>query len=512
MVTQAWDQSHREALLPHGAVSADAEEKPGTGTPAGAAVAGVDIGRFRSCRLRARVHRRRRYARGVPAVAWLACADSVRKVTTPDDVPTRHAWIDATAGVAGDMLLGALVDAGASLTAVQAAVDAVIPGTVRLSAQEVSRAGMRACKVSVELLAPDQPHRQWSDIRSRIGVAGLPEVVSARALAVFGRLAEAEARTHGVAAAEVHFHEVGAWDSIADVVGVAAALVDLGVGELSAGPVALGSGTVLTAHGVLPLPAPAVLQMSSGWRVVAGGEGELATPTGMAVVAALAARCEDLPLLDVDAVGVGAGSRDTPGRANVVRVVLGRAPAAAHVLGAVPQVRHAGREDAVVLEANVDDLDPRVWPSVLADLLESGAADAWLVPILMKKGRPAHTLCVLAEAGVATALEARIFALVPTLGVRAYDVRRSVLDRTWRTVDVGGAPVRVKVGHEDGRIVTATPEFEEVAAAAREAGATVRDVLQRAVAAAEGAGLAPGRLLAGPQDGRQSPTAGAGEG
>lgn len=407
----------------------------------------------------------------------------------PSQAATRLAWVDARNGVAGDMLAGALVDAGASLEALQRAVDAVIPGTVRLTARQVHRAGMRATKVDVELLAADLPHRHWADIRGLLGAAsGLTETVRDRALAVFQRLAEAEARAHGIDVEEVHFHEVGAWDSIADVVAVSAALDELGVGRLTAGPVALGSGSIRTAHGEIPVPVPAVLELSAGWRVVAGGEGELATPTGMALVTALSAACEDLPALAVSAVGVGAGTRDVDGRPNVVRVVVGTPVTA----GVGVSEDAAPLEDAVVLEANVDDLDPRVWPGLLAELLSAGAMDVWLTPILMKKGRPAHTLTVLASPDLVADLRAQVFDLVPTLGVRESAVRRSVLERTWRTVDVDGAPVRIKVAYARGTIVTATPEFEDVASVARDAGTAVRTLLDRAVAAAVTAGLTPG--------------------
>ena len=325
----------------------------------------------------------------------------------------RHCWVDASAGVAGDMLLGALIDAGASLEACQAAVDAVMPATVRLDVSSVHRAGMRATKVDVEALVADLPHRSWTDIRAMILEAHLPEAIRARAVSVFAGLAEAEARAHGIPAAEVHFHEVGAWDSIADVVGVCAALHDLGVTRLTAGPIALGSGQVQTSHGQIPVPVPAVLELSAGWQVLAGGPGELTTPTGMALVSVLGDASENLPALTVAAVGVGAGTRDPQDRANVVRVVLG-SPAPGHT---ARETTDPGGE-AVLIEANVDDLDPRVWPSVLDDLLVSGASDAWLIPILMKKGRPAHTLAVLVDPTLAEELRARIFALVPTLGVR----------------------------------------------------------------------------------------------
>ncbi len=384
-----------------------------------------------------------------------------------------HLWIDASAGVAGNMLLGALVDAGASLNAAQAAVDAVIPGSVRLTASPVQRAGLRALHADVVPLVDNPPHRTWRDLRDRL--TGKP-------LAVFTRLAEAEGRVHGIDPGDVHFHEVGALDSIADVVGVCAALDDLGVTGVSAGEVALGSGRVRTAHGELPVPAPAVAELARGWRVRAGGDGELATPTGLALLRTLAATDEDLPAMTVDAVGVGAGGRDTPGRPNVVRVLLG-APAGDRV------------EPAVVLEANVDDLDPRLWPGVLTGLLDAGASDAWLVPILMKKGRPAHTLTVLCPPDRTAALRTRIFAETSTLGVRESPRTKVALDRMFVPVAVGGGTVAVKVGSADGVIVQVMPEFDDVAALARDTGRAARVVLAEAQAAAAAAGLKTGRKV-----------------
>jgi uncharacterized protein (TIGR00299 family) protein len=405
-----------------------------------------------------------------------------------------HAWVDATAGVAGDMVLAALVDVGAPLAVIQGAVDAVMPGSIRLASALVSRAGMRATKVDVRPTVKDQAHRSWRDIQALLEHADLAVQVRERARRVFGRLAEAEARVHGVAADEVHFHEVGGWDSIADVVGVCAALDCLGVTSMSCSAVAVGSGRVATSHGALPVPAPAVLEMSAGWRVLSGGEGELATPTGMALLTALSQESCDLPAMSVRAVGVGAGTADVPGRANVVRIILGDLTD--------PAEQPAQPDDAVlmsVLETNVDDMDPRVWPTVLASLLDAGAADAWLVPIVMKKGRPAHTLAVLTPVHRRAALRCLIFELTSTIGVREVAVTRVALDRFWVPLPVAGGQVRLKVAHRGGQVLHATPEFDDAAEVAAERSVPVRRVLEEAVAAAERAGFVPGRpVQAGP--------------
>ena len=404
--------------------------------------------------------------------------------------PVRHAWIDAGAGVAGDMLLGALVDLGADLPSIQAMVDAALPATVRLTATDVVRAGLRACKVDVEVLADDHPHRGWSDIRTMLERADLPEPVRGTALRAFETLAVAEGRVHGVAPDAVHFHEVGAWDSIADVVGVCAALHLLGIDSVSASAVAVGSGRIRAAHGDLAVPVPAVLELSAGWEVFAGGTGELATPTGLALVRGLADTCEPLPRMHVETTGLGAGAKDVADRANVVRVVVGTRADAPDSPGGLPTHR------LTVLEANVDDLDPRIWPDVLARLLAAGAADVWLTPILMKKGRPAHTLSVLCEDVDRARLRDLAFTLTSTFGIREYAVDRVALARDWRTVDVAGEVVRVKVSLDGrGRIRHATPELDDASAAASSTGLPLRRVLDEAGSAAEAAGLTPGSLL-----------------
>ena len=258
---------------------------------------------------------------------------------------------------------------------------------------------MRATKVDVELLRPDQPHRHWSEIRDRLIDADLDEGVRVRARAVFERLAGAEAHVHGTSVDEVHFHEVGAWDSIADVVGSCAALVDLGIDDLRAGRMSLGLGVgARSPRRACPFRCPRSSSCAGGGTSSSGGDGELATPTGAALVTALASAQAGMPPMSITAVGVGAGSKEQPDRANVVRVVVGTVagdPPASRRWGGR---RSSGDEAAegtapmCVLEANVDDLDPRVWPTVIDGLMAAGAADAWTTPITMKRGRPAQLL------------------------------------------------------------------------------------------------------------------------
>ncbi len=395
----------------------------------------------------------------------------------------RHAWIDASAGVAGDMLLGALVDAGADLPVVQQAVDAVIADSVRLISRPVTRAGQHATQISADVISQDVPVREWKAIEDLITTAGLAAPVRDRALRSFGRLAEAEGRIHHLPAARVHFHEVGALDSIADIVGVAAALHDLQIDSISASAVAVGSGRVRGAHGDLGVPVPAVVELAAGWRIFAGGAGELATPTGMALVSTLAEQCEDLPVLTLQASGAGAGTRDTPGRANLTRVLIGE------------RVSHRDEELAeadVLIEANVDDLDPRLWPGVLTSLIRAGAADAWLVPIIMKKGRPAHTVSVLARPDQAADLRHLLLTLTSSIGVREIRVRKTALPRGWVDLIVAGSCISIKIAHSHGTIWQVTPEFDDLERAADEQDLSPITMLEQAMAAALAAGLVAG--------------------
>lgn len=406
-------------------------------------------------------------------------------MSDPDRPAVDVGWLDVSAGASGDMLLGALVGAGVPLATLQEAVDALgLPERVTLHAEQTVRAGLAATRIHVETPEPAGP-RHPADIAALLAGSALLPAVRDRAGAVFDRLARAEAGVHGCAVADVHFHEVGALDALADVVGVCAGLAALGLRRLVASPLAVGSGHVRGEHGLLPVPVPAVLALlaAAGAPTLAGPVAhEACTPTGAALLAAWVTDWGPLPPLVPTAVGVGAGSRDTAGAANVVRLVVGRATAPE------PDGDGPEPEPAVLLEANVDDLDPRVWPTVLDALLGEGAADAWLTPVLMKKGRPAHVLSVLAAPGAVPALRRAVFTYTSTIGLRETDVRKRPLPRTERTVDVDGCAVRVKLSSLDGQVLTAQPEFEDVVAAATALGRPVRAVLALAAERARAGG------------------------
>jgi uncharacterized protein (TIGR00299 family) protein len=383
-------------------------------------------------------------------------------------------WLDLSAGASGDMLLGALVDAGVPLEVLTGAIAALPVEPIRLVPEPVTRHGLGATRVHVE--APDSSHhRTWSDVRSLLAEAPLSAAVRDGALAVFERLAVAEGRVHRVPPEEVHFHEVGALDALADVVGVVAGFEHLGLARLTASPVALGSGSARGAHGVVPIPGPAVLELLAGVPVVAGPvPAEMCTPTGAALLAARVDEWTTLPPMRVERVGMGAGGRDPEQLPNVVRLVLGEAD----------EPTQAG---ALVLETNIDDLDPRLWPGVLDTLFAAGASDAWLTPILMKKGRPAHTLSVLCRADVEPQVRTAVFATTSTIGLRVVPIGKVALERTTSSVAVLGGRVGVKVAASSGRVVNVSVEYEDVAALARELGLPVKEALRAATAAAESA-------------------------
>jgi len=394
------------------------------------------------------------------------------------------AWIDASNGAAGDMLLAALVDAGADRDLVLDGLSRLPVEPVRVEFHETRRHGLRALRADVEV-PPSRHHRTLADILALLDPVPAPAADFARR--VFTRLADAEAAVHGIDRDQVHFHEVGALDAIVDVLGCALALHSLGLlgAEVVVSPVAVGGGSVTTAHGPLPVPPPAVLALLAGAGMPTAahvGTGELCTPTGAALLATLATGFGPLPAGTPRRIGTGAGRRDPATHANVLRVVLAEGAAAADP----PR-----GDDLVVLETSVDDLDPRLWPEVLATMRALGAADAWCVPALMHKGRPGHVLTVLAAPAVVDAVTEAIFRHTSALGVRSHPVRRFALPRDRVVVEYHGQSVGVKRGILGGAVVTVQPEYDEARAAATATGRPLRQVLDEVRDAARTAAARP---------------------
>jgi uncharacterized protein (TIGR00299 family) protein len=377
---------------------------------------------------------------------------------------SRVLHIDPVGGIAGDMLCAALIDLGADVDVIQAALTQLGVPEVLVSVERVQRGAFSALQFKVHCEAEHHPHRTHANIRALISDSGLSERVRVRALAVFQAIAAAEAHVHGVAIEAVHFHEVGAWDSIADIVGAAVALEQLGVDTLISGPPPLSTGTIQTAHGHMPLPAPATLQLLAGWPVRPGPQGrECTTPTGAGILAALAT-AGSLPAMRLIGTGIGAGSRDPEDAPNVLRATLGTAATAASP-GAVN-----------ILEAQMDDLSGEHLPPLIAALFSAGALDAYATPILMKKGRAGLLLTALATPETTDLVTAAMLKHGSTFGVRRSSAQRTVLDRWHDSVDTPWGPIRVKVGATDGDILHASPEYEDVAALALASGQTAPTV------------------------------------
>lgn len=372
-------------------------------------------------------------------------------------------YLDAFSGISGDMLVGALADAGADPAAIIEALASLETGAA-LSFERVKRCGIAATKFHVAV-AETQAHRHLPHILKMIEKAALPERAKTHAAAVFQRLGEAEAAVHQVPIERVHFHEVGAADSIADIVGACLAFELLGVTSIVSAPLNVGSGTARTAHGVLPVPAPATAALLRGQPIYSEGPAvELTTPTGAALAVTLARGFGVLPPLKLTATGYGAGGYDFPERANVLRVILGEETGAAEATA------------ISVMEANIDDLSPQILAYAMDRLLEKGALDVTLQPVEMKKGRPGTLLRVLARPEDRETLAQVIFAETSTLGLRTYTAERRVQSRRWVEVETPHGKVRVKVSGEGAY----APEYEDCRRIAQESGVPLKHVMAEA--------------------------------
>lgn len=390
------------------------------------------------------------------------------------------AWFHCFAGVAGDMALGALVDAGADLAEVEALCRRLPVTGWDIEAEPVLRGGLAATKIHVRVTTAAEAHRSWAVIRDLLDTAALPERVRARTGAVFGALARAEGALHRRPPDEVSFHEVGSLDAIVDVVGVCAALEILGVDEVRCSPIAVGRGTVRADHGLLPNPSPAATLILA--EVGAPTHGidspvELTTPTGAALMAGLAAAFGPLPPVMLRATGFGAGGSDPDGRVNATQVVLGDATALGS--GGADWGATGSGQPVALLETNVDDATGEVLADAVAELMAAGAHDAWITPIVMKKGRPAHTVSVLADPAVAADLAAVLRTSTGSIGVRGATLERWPASRSMGEVDVDGHRVRTKIS--PGRVKA---EHDDVVAVARATARPTSEVATRAEAAA----------------------------
>jgi uncharacterized protein (TIGR00299 family) protein len=412
---------------------------------------------------------------------------------------SRTVYLDGSGGAAGDMILGALVDLGLPLDRLEVELRTLgLPGW-SLRSQRVDRSGLRATKVDVVLHEDPHAHhhhehahghthlqgakhRGLRDILPMIERSTLEPPVKARSVALFRRLAEAEGAVHGIAPDEVHFHEVGAVDSIVDIVGCVLGLHWLGADRFVASPLNVGTGRVQMAHGSFPVPAPATARLLEGVPVIADGEGELLTPTGALVLTAFADAYGPLPSITLRATGYGAGTRDTPGRPNVMRIVVGDAAAA--------PAREP--EQVLVLECEVDDMSPQLVGPVMDRLFAAGALDVYVTSVQMKKDRPGLLLSALVPPERRGEAEEALLAETTTLGVRCTPASRTTLERWTVTVATPYGEVPVKVGARRGRVYNAQPEFADCRRLADSHGVPVKEVQAAALAAYRAAGPGPG--------------------
>jgi len=384
---------------------------------------------------------------------------------------SRIVYLDCASGASGDMVLGAAVDLGLPIERLSEEVAKLPLGGWRLEARRVTRSGLVATKVDVVVEGAEPVHRHLRHIVELLDASRLEDDVKERSRALFRRLAEAEAAVHGTDPEKVHFHEVGAIDSIVDIVGGVFALGWLGAARFVASPLNVGSGTVTMSHGTFPVPPPATAKLVAGVPVYGEGEGELLTPTGALLVTAHATAYGTLPPMRIEATGHGAGGRETKGRPNVLRLIVGEE-------AALP----AG-DRVLVLETEVDDTAPQLLGPLLERLIAAGALDAFFTPVQMKKGRPGVLVTVIAEPGKREALEELLFRETTTLGVRRQEWDRTVLERESATVETAYGPIRVKIGRRAGVVYNAWPEFDDCQRAAGEEGVPVKEVLAAALAA-----------------------------
>ncbi|MGD0404425.1 MAG: nickel pincer cofactor biosynthesis protein LarC [Candidatus Acidiferrales bacterium] len=384
----------------------------------------------------------------------------------------RIAYFDCFSGISGDMVLGALVDAGADLRAIEAELRKLGLEGWSISAEKVKRGAIFATHVKVES-SEGHHHRGLSVILGRIEKAGLAPRAADRARRIFTRLAEAEAKVHNMPVEEVHFHEVGAVDSIVDIVGAAIGFELLGIDEFACSALDVGAGQVKTAHGLLPVPAPATAELLRGAPMYTSGIArELVTPTGAAIATTLSTRYAQIPEMTLRAVGYGAGSADLTEKANVLRILIGE--------NATSEAGEHWDAPVSVIETNLDDMSPQIYGYFVERALAAGALDVFSTAVQMKKNRPGVLLTILCDAAHTARLIDLVFRETTTIGVRTYAVRRKVLDREMVPVATQFGEVRMKISRMNGSVLNATPEYEDCQRLAAEKGIPLKQVIAAA--------------------------------
>ena len=403
----------------------------------------------------------------------------------------RTLYFDCFAGISGDMTVGALLDAGVNFEELKQQLATLLLDDYELSVERVMRGGFAATKFHVKFQETHHPERHLADIVEIIQNSGLSESTKARALQIFEKLAAAEARVHGKTVDEVHFHEVGAVDSIIDIVSAVICLELLGVEQCVCSPLRVGKGSIKAAHGILPVPAPGTAELLRDIPVYAGDkEGEFVTPTGAAIISTLCSSFGEMPPVVVQKIGYGAGTRNPKDFPNVLRVICGNAvdEQVEDKKGGqqLPERYVSGNIEAQpiqVIETNIDDMNPQNYGFVMDKAFDLGALDVFLIPVQMKKNRPGVLLTILCREGQFAALVDLLLTETTTLGVRYYEAQRRILEREFEKVQTEYGEVRIKIARKGERILHFQPEFDDCAQVSEKAGVSLLDVQQAAIAA-----------------------------
>ncbi|MBI3755783.1 MAG: nickel pincer cofactor biosynthesis protein LarC [Deltaproteobacteria bacterium] len=385
------------------------------------------------------------------------------------------AYFDCFSGISGDMVLGALIDSGLDVKTLQGELNKLPVKGFSISASREARHHISGTRFKVKF-KESRHHRTFSDIKNLINKSKLSAKVKELSAAIFLNLAKAEAKVHGCRVDNVHFHEVGAVDSIVDIVGTAVGIEQLGIEKLYSSPLPLGSGWVETSHGRMPAPAPATLELLKGVPVAPSSvASELTTPTGAAIIKTLAQDFGDMPRMKIGSIGYGIGDKDFKEIPNMLRLVIGQ--------GSGEKVRANGHSPLLMIETNIDDMNPQIYEYLMARLFKKGAIEVFLIPIQMKKNRPAVLLKALCSENKKGAIMDVIFEETTTIGIRAYEVDRCCLERSMKEVSTSYGKVGVKISERDGKPVNIRPEYEDCKKIAEKKTVPLKQVMDAALEA-----------------------------
>ncbi|MBI4379215.1 MAG: nickel pincer cofactor biosynthesis protein LarC [Nitrospinae bacterium] len=389
------------------------------------------------------------------------------------------AYFDCFSGISGDMILGAMVDAGIDIESIRGGLKSLDFAGYEISVSKVKRKGIAGTKVDIIIDEKKHVHhRDYKDIKGMIEKSGLSEIVKENSLKIFERIAEAEAKVHNTSIDNVHFHELGAVDTIIDVVGAALCINLLAPDKIIASPINTGRGMTKTEHGIFPVPAPATAEMLKGFpSFLSDTEFELATPTGVGIITTVAKGVYSTPVMKAQAIGYGAGSMEIPESPNLLRVMIGE------TIPSIPFFERGGVEgfehdSVIVIETNIDDMNPQFYDHVINKIFEGGALDVFLTPIIMKKNRPAVKITTLSHNDSADRLVDILLRETTSFGLRMYRTERIKLQREIKSIETGYGNAKIKIGKRDGKVISIAPEYEDCKRIATESGISIKEAYE----------------------------------